>query len=309
MSFGGGPGSALIIDELVGAGAEELQPQAQRPHGGNTRVQVHPMVLFCVLDHFLRRPEHQKRVIGSLLGTVNAGVVEITNCFAVPHMDKDDEVAVGKDFNKQMYALQQRVNPREKIVGWYATTVDGVHVTDNSSLIHEFYTDECDSPVHLVVDTSMAGNTVGCRAYVSTPLEIQGSQLGNAFHEVPLEVEAKGAEKICLDRMARGQEQPFSTSEGRAAVAGEATSLEASLRRLLETLRTISTYVDGIVAGKTPADPQVGRRIADALAVVPQMKPEAFAKLFDSSLQDLLMVSYLTSLTRTQLAIAEKLTV
>lgn len=58
-------------------------------------VKVHPMVLFSVLDHYLRRPENQKRVIGTLLGTVSANVVEITNSFAVPHMEKNNEVDHG----------------------------------------------------------------------------------------------------------------------------------------------------------------------------------------------------------------------
>lgn len=48
-------------------------------------------------------------------------------------------------------------------------------------------------------------------------------------------------------------------------------------------------------------------QLADTLAAVPRMRPEAFNRLFDDNLQDLLMVSYLSSLTRTQLAIAEKL--
>lgn len=48
-------------------------------------------------------------------------------------------------------------------------------------------------------------------------------------------------------------------------------------------------------------------QMADTLAAVPRMRPEAFNRLFDDNLQDLLMVSYLSSLTRTQLAIAEKL--
>lgn len=51
------------------------------------------MVLFSILDHYLRRPENQKRVIGTLLGTVSANVVEITNSFAVPHLEKNDEVS------------------------------------------------------------------------------------------------------------------------------------------------------------------------------------------------------------------------
>ncbi len=72
---------------------------------------------------------------------VSANVVQVTNSFAVPHQEVgNDEVAVGKEFNSQMFALLQLVNPMEKIVGWYATVYNGKQVVDSSSLIHEFYT-------------------------------------------------------------------------------------------------------------------------------------------------------------------------
>ena len=101
-------------------------------------VKVHPVVAFSVLDHYARRVEGQRRVIGTpidnsccgfvftrhphvagtLLGTVTAGVVEVLSCFPVPHMEKDEEVAVGKDFNRQMLKLQRKVNPAATVVGW-----------------------------------------------------------------------------------------------------------------------------------------------------------------------------------------------
>lgn len=37
-------------------------------------VRVHPIVLFSVLDHYNRRPEHAQRVVGTLLGTVAGSV-------------------------------------------------------------------------------------------------------------------------------------------------------------------------------------------------------------------------------------------
>jgi hypothetical protein len=33
-------------------------------------------------------------------------------------MEKDEEVAVGKDFNRQMLKLQRKVNPAATVVGW-----------------------------------------------------------------------------------------------------------------------------------------------------------------------------------------------
>ena len=47
--------------------------------------------------------------------------------------------------------------------------------------------------------------------------------------------------------------------------------------------------------------------IAEAVSTIPKIDVEMFEKMFNSSLQDLLMVVYLGSLTRTQLALAHKL--
>lgn len=52
-----------------------------------TRCHIHPMVIFNVLDHHIRRPEAD-RVIGVLLGSITEdGIAEIRNCFPVPHSE------------------------------------------------------------------------------------------------------------------------------------------------------------------------------------------------------------------------------
>ena len=74
--------------------------------------------------------------------------MEVTNCFAVPHAERGEEVAIGKDFNKQMLALFNRTSRKEVVVGWYASTAaptEGTNnhlIADTSSLIHEFYAGE-----------------------------------------------------------------------------------------------------------------------------------------------------------------------
>ena len=77
--------------------------------------------------------------------------------------------------------------------------------------------------------------------------------------------------------------------------------------RLLDMLERVNGYVADVVAGKAAPDSAIAREIAAALAAVPRVRPEAFDRAFNSSLQDLLMVVYLSNLTRTQLAITDHL--
>ena len=235
--------------------------------------------------------------------------MEVTNCFAVPHAERGDEVAIGKDFNKQMLALHMKANRKEQVVGWYASAALGEEggetpdlIADTSSLIHEFYAGESEEgdPVHLVVDTRLKEDAVSVRAYRSTPVIVQGEPLANLFHELRLTMESTEPEAICLDTMVGA-----SKLDGNAEDPGE--PLLVSMEKLYKLLETASEYVDAVVAGKVSPDAEMGRQVANTLATVPRVRPEVFDKLFNDSLQDLLMVTYLSNITRTQLTVAEKL--
>jgi translation initiation factor 3 subunit F len=275
-------------------------------------VVVHPLVLLSILDHHTRRQEGAGRVIGTLLGRRDGDKVEVTNCFAVPHAERDEEVAIGKDFNRQMLALHLRANRNETVVGWYATAFPNDEnnrcLANTSSLIHEFYTGECedavmDSPVHLVVDTSLVNDTIGLKGYISSIVTLNGEPLANMFHEVRLLLKSSESERIVVDEMIR----TLGAKEEKKEQESGTNSLQVSMEKLLEMLETASEYVGKVVDGTLDADDAIGSQIADTLSSVPRIRPEVFDKMFNDSLQDLLMVSYLSNITRTQLTIAEKL--
>lgn len=57
------------------------------------KVKVQPAVLLSICDAYVRRNSKHKRVVGTLLGYVGeGGVVEVKNCYAVPHNDHPDSV-------------------------------------------------------------------------------------------------------------------------------------------------------------------------------------------------------------------------
>jgi translation initiation factor 3 subunit F len=282
---------ALLFDESV--------------DGSVKHVIVHPLVLLHILDHHTRRQEASGRVIGTLLGRRDGTTTEVTNCFAVPHAENGDDVAIGKDFNKTMLSLHLRSNRKEVVVGWYASVAAGENtpalVTDTTSLLHDFYSGESDEgePVHLVVDTRLETDSLPIRAYKSTPVVVQGDAVGNIFHELPLSLRSSEPEAICMHEMIAGEKGTTKASSPDA--------LQNSMEKLHALLETALEYVNDVVEGRVPPDAEIGRQIADSLATVPRLRPEVFDRIFHDSLQDLLMVTYLSNITRTQLTIAEKL--
>lgn len=53
-------------------------------------------------------------------GSVDKGVVEVTNCFCVPHKEHDDQVEAELSYALDLYDLNRRVNSSETIVGEYS---------------------------------------------------------------------------------------------------------------------------------------------------------------------------------------------
>ena len=105
-----------------------------------------------------------------------------------------------------MYNFHRRINKKEKIVGWYTTTTaEGVLLNDNSSLIQNFYSSECENPVHLVVDTTLAGEDMGVRGFMSQSMVLGESNLANKFLEIKVDLEVTDSEATCLYHMINAQ--------------------------------------------------------------------------------------------------------
>jgi len=266
----------------------------------NLVARVHPVVLFSVVDSFERRNEGATRVIGTLLGSYDKGSVEITNSFCVPHNESEDEVAVDLEFAKNMYELHKKVNPTEVIVGWYAT---GSEVKEQSVLIHDYYTRETTQPIHLTVDTTLQGSHMGIKAYVSTPMGVPNKTVGTMFTPLPSEIVAYDAESVGVHMTNRGR----SVQKRSIEFSPDLDQVSTASRQILETLDTVITYVDDVLAGKLPADNTIGRSLLGLVHCVPQMDAAEFEEMLNSNMKDLLTVVYLSQLTKTQLILNEKL--
>ena len=108
--------------------------------------------------------------------------------------------------SQAMFSFHRRINKKEQIVGWYATTSkDGSFITEYSSLIHEFYHGQCKNPVHVVIDTNLQSDIMHARAFMSQPMLVDGHVLGNVFDEIKLDMKFTNGELTCLHHILNNQ--------------------------------------------------------------------------------------------------------
>ncbi|KAJ8657781.1 hypothetical protein O0I10_006596 [Lichtheimia ornata] len=267
---------------------------------------VSPVVLFSVLDQFLRRDEQQNKVVGALLGarSPDGTEVEIRNAFSVIYTEEESQIVLDKEHYSSMHDLHLRVNPQETILGWYTA---GPGVSPSSAPLHTFFSQDTTPfrPIQLTIDTEMLfkSDDVGMRAYTCAPVGFSTKPGDCMYLPVPCEIKYLDAERSGLDMLASAK----STESRTANLLSDMDHLEVAISKLQELLQRISEYVESVLAGKEKPNNAIGRYIMDTVSVVPKLDNASFEKMFNSHLQDLLMVVYLANVTRTQLSIAERL--
>jgi len=264
----------------------------------NLVVKIHPVVLFQIVDAYERRNQDAPRVIGTLLGSVEKGSVEVTNCFCVPHKEYEEKVEAELNFAREMFELNKKVNANEVVVGWWAT---GIEVTSHSALIHEYYARECSNPIHLTVDTLLTNGRVAIKAYVCVPIGVPKGTTGSMFSPVPVEIigyepELAGV-KLCQKTLVIPKTEMLSD----LAQVGEST------RKISDLVDLVLAHVEGVLSDSIPADNTIGRTLLDLVHSVPKLNPHDLEEMMNSNMKDLLMVIYLSQLTKTQLQLNEKL--
>ncbi|KAF8622085.1 hypothetical protein AX15_007229 [Amanita polypyramis BW_CC] len=292
----GPPSSAVNIQNTTSASAIQNVPRAP------SQVLVHPVALFSILDHYLRRTDEQDRVIGTLLGTrTDSDTVEVHTAFAMLHSETSEQVAVDADYLRVMYDLCHKVNPQEVIVGWYST---GPTLNTYSALIQNFYSQET-APypaVHLALNTGTEqSEEPGVKAYVSSPVGVVPKLENCVFLPVPVDLRLHGAERSGLDLLIQAANSSSLTT---SQPVTDLEILESSLKSVSDMLDRVLTYVRAVIEGEKKGNAAVGRYLMDTLGASTE---ELEKGGFNSSSQDMLMISYLASLVRSQAEVSARL--
>jgi len=263
------------------------------------KILIEPLVLFSILDSYMRREKESERIVGTLMGVIEDGVVTVNNCFVVTHSEPPLKFAF--DVHQTRVKLHCEINPNDHVIGWFSTT----YKTDRESmatnaLICDLYSKEVESsPILLVVDPSFQENELGIRCYV--PNNIQLTERGviqQQFKPVPHVIHSHLPEKLLFEKMSlRGEEET-------ASPLSDLDTLEKSLESQIAMLDKIGRHINAVTKGEIEGDLSLARAIDGTLSLIPDHTVE-FDNIFSKGLQDVLMVIYLAELTKIHLLISE----
>ena len=199
--------------------------------------------------------------------------VEVRNAFAVPHTEiLNEQVEVEMEYQKNMLSLHLKANPREVLVGWYATSSE---LNQFSALIQNFYGSQGDGTfphpaVHLTVSTN-PGEDIETRTYVSAPVGVTTERIQDSasFIPVPYEIRYGEAEKSGLELISGAKDREDRT----AGIITDVQSLERAVGGVLDMLDRVSEYVNSVLDEERAPSTALGQFLLNALALAPKVDP------------------------------------
>jgi translation initiation factor 3 subunit F len=198
--------------------------------------------------------------------------MEIRNCYAVPHTETAEQVEMDMDYQKQMLALHLRANPREVLVGWYATSSE---LNTFSALIQNFYSQQGDGTfphpaLHLTVST-VPGKDIEARTYISAPIGVTPERAADSCHFIPVPYEIKygDAEKGGLELIAGAKDREDRTQN----MVTDIEALESAIEQVIEMLDRVSTYVNNVLDEETQPSSALGQFLMNTLSLAPKVDP------------------------------------
>ena len=213
-------------------------------------------------------------MIGTLLGvrSEDGSEVEIRNGFAVPHTETQEQVEVDMEYQKNMLLLHLKANPREVLVGWYATSSE---LNQFSALIQNHYGSQGDGTyphpaVHLTVST-VPGQEIETRTYISAAVGVTPERIADSssFVPIPYEIRYGDAEKSGLELISGAKDK-----ENRSApIITDVQSLERNVEEVLKMLDRVSDYVSSVLDEERPGSNALGQFLLNALALAPKVDP------------------------------------
>eukprot|EP01083_Nonionella_stella_P279195 949788_1 len=263
------------------------------------KVEIHPLVLLSVTDHYNRvAKDTKKRVVGCLLGQRLGKRLNVTNSFAVPFDEEERTPATWfLDFNylEDLAYMFKRVNSRERIVGWYSS---GPKLKKNDIDIHKLFSSYNSEPICCIIQVSGDIESLPTKAYCGVDVVQSDGRHSKEFAHIQSSIIASEAEEVGVEHLLRSVEN-ISLS----TLTTEVNHKLSSLNGLTERLIMIRDYLNDVIGGKLPINQDILKNLQLIFNLVPNLNKKNVIQSFQTKKNDLMLNIYIASLLRSILAL------
>lgn len=265
------------------------------------RVDVHPLVLLSLVDHYARvnnKATTRKRVVGMLLGrykkckSTDMVVLDINNSFAVPFEEDINNSEVwyfDKSYAEEMFNMQKRVFPLTRVVGWYSS---GPEIQPNDMLLHLLIADKfCPNPVYCVVNTDQNSKGVPVKAF--TTIQARRGPRTLEFRNIPTHLKSEEVEEIGIEHLLRDVTDSTITN-----LSAQIQERELSLQHLSSILTQIEDYLADVANGSLPMSEDVLGVLQELIGLQPEIFMQKTSTAMNRYTNDQAISTFLAALGR-----------
>lgn len=268
-------------------------------------VVVHPLVLLSVVDHYNRvaLQSSNRRVVGILLGETYKGRVDVSNSFAVPFEEDNDDAIwfFDHDYAENMFHMFAKVNAKERIVGFYST---GPKLRGNDLAIDaDFRTRYCahsvTPPILCIIDVRPDLDGVPTQAYYSIEqISDEDKSTRRTFKHIASEVGAYEAEEVGVEHLLRDINDPTIST-----LASRVRQKMTGLRGLKSNLQEMHRYLSNVAEGRLPVNHRIIDNLQEIVNLLPNLNAEELVSAYLVKSNDMNLVIYVASLVRAIVAL------
>eukprot|EP00123_Amoebidium_parasiticum_P001608 comp12740_c0_seq1/m.7859 comp12740_c0_seq1/g.7859 ORF comp12740_c0_seq1/g.7859 comp12740_c0_seq1/m.7859 type:complete len:313 (-) comp12740_c0_seq1:254-1192(-) len=273
------------------------------------QVLLHPLVLVHISDHFTRRRvqggdgEQNPRVIGALLGTQDGRNVEVFNAFELLTRVEGGELIIDPPYFQSKQEQFKQVFPTYDFLGWYCTGPDPI--SENMKIHKQIMQLGNENPLFLRLDSGSTTDSALPVEVLETMIEMVGGQPRTLFVRVPYKIETGEAERIALDHIARTAVTNESQQNTTSQVSSHLRNQSNAVHMLYKRIKILVDYCIAVDRRELPEDASILQDIASLCNRLPVMDSPDFKQELLSEYNDVLLMTYLATITKGANAINE----
>ncbi|KAI8482297.1 PREDICTED: COP9 signalosome complex subunit 6-like [Branchiostoma belcheri] len=261
---------------------------------GSVTVQLHPLVIMNVSEHWTRiRAQEGKavQVLGALLGKQSGRNLEICNSFELMFDTIDGDIIIDRDYFSTKEEQFRQVFKELDFLGWYTT---GGDPSEADRKVHRQVCEINESPILLKLNPMARHTDLPVSIYESV-IDLVKGEATMLFVELQYTLATEEAERIGVDHVARMSNADTSDS---STVAEHLVAQHSAIKMLHCRVKIILEYIKDVQRGAVPRNHEIMREAYSLCHRLPVLDTPNFTGDFYNQCNDVSLMAYLGAITK-----------